>query len=262
MNLKKAVEHIEKKGALLIFPVNNRPEPASLWSSFFPKEEMRWEWDTDGDERVSDLWRLRAELSDSVKVVYTKWYQGRATVFSKELFRSLLCLSRVTPAIGTHSSASSADGLGQTALKILRILEGDSPLSPKILRNEAGLKGKEHASSYERAMKDLWKKLLIVGFGEVDDGAFPSLAIGATRAIFPELWDEAARLKENEAQAIVDRLLPPGNLFRKEFEKRPKNPKTSDVDEGPASPKAPLGASVSRVSFEELMKTSRGKKKR
>ncbi|MBS2027495.1 MAG: hypothetical protein JST54_06265 [Deltaproteobacteria bacterium] len=37
-------------------------------------------------------------------------------------------------------------------------------------------------------MKALWTRLLIVGAGEVDDGAFPSLAIGSTALLFEDLW--------------------------------------------------------------------------
>jgi hypothetical protein len=37
-------------------------------------------------------------------------------------------------------------------------------------------------------MKFLWTRLLIVGVGEVDDGAFPSLAVGATELVFEDLW--------------------------------------------------------------------------
>ncbi len=36
---------------------------------------------------------------------------------------------------------------------------------------------------FEKSMRTLWPRLLIVGFGEVEDGAFPSLAIGATQTL-------------------------------------------------------------------------------
>jgi hypothetical protein len=54
-------------------------------------------------------------------------------------------------------------------------------------------------------MKELWSRLLIVGFGEVDEGAFPSLAVGATRLLFEPLYEEAKELAPGEAGA---RLLP------------------------------------------------------
>jgi len=34
------------------FPLNNRKEPLSLWSAFYPRTPMRWEWMTTGDDRV------------------------------------------------------------------------------------------------------------------------------------------------------------------------------------------------------------------
>src|SRR5205809_926272 len=92
MKISSAVSAIEKNGILLVYPIDNRKEPPSLWSSFFPKSQMRWEWDTGGDHRVADLWRLREELSRSGKVVYAKWYRGRATFFSKQVFTWMLAL--------------------------------------------------------------------------------------------------------------------------------------------------------------------------
>src|SRR5271167_90429 len=90
MSRKSAVSAINTAGALLVFPLDNRKEPASIWSHFFPRTPMRWEWDESGDNRVGDLWHLRSELSTTRKVVYTKWFRGRATYFSKELFTLLL----------------------------------------------------------------------------------------------------------------------------------------------------------------------------
>lgn len=90
MNQKSAVKKINDRGALLVFPINNKKEPASLWSEFYPRTKMRWEWDDDGDNKVGDLWLLMKKLSDSRQVVYSKWYQGRATFFSRDLFTALL----------------------------------------------------------------------------------------------------------------------------------------------------------------------------
>src|SRR5687768_456182 len=90
MDVKSAVAKVNKRGMLLVFPINNRKEPASLWGEFYQKTEMRWEWDEEGDSRVAELWHLRERLSKSGKVVYTKWYRGRATLISRELFPALL----------------------------------------------------------------------------------------------------------------------------------------------------------------------------
>ena len=79
MTLRKAIAHINRRGALLVFPVQNRKEPPSLWKEFYPRKKMVWEWDETGDNRINDLWCLMKELSSSQKVVYSKWYQNRAT---------------------------------------------------------------------------------------------------------------------------------------------------------------------------------------
>ena len=178
---------IEKKGILLVFPIQNKKVPPSLWSEFYPDSLMKWERDSEGDGRVGDLWHLREELSRSRKVVYTKWYNGRATFFSRELFVSALVVLRPGPSCS------------RTAEEILSLLELDSPLSTKTIKAEAGLRGKPFEREYVRAMKELWQRLLIVGFGEIDEGAFPSLAIGSTRVLYEELWEEADGLSVTRA---------------------------------------------------------------
>ena len=120
MNQKSAVKKINDCGALLVFPINNNKVPASLWSEFYPRTKMRWEWDDGGDNKVGDLWFLMKKLSDSRLVVYSKWYQGRATFFSRELFTALL-------------KNTKPDYTGMTlspvAKQLYECLEEDSPLS-------------------------------------------------------------------------------------------------------------------------------------
>lgn len=208
MDVKKAIAKINAKGMLLVFPINNKREPSSLWYEFFPRTEMRWEWDEGGDQRVSDLWHLREKISRSGKVVYTKWFRGRATVISLELFPALL---RVTRGIETAERRL----LGFNAKEILDLLDEDSPLSTKALKRAADLQGRENERVYNASTKELWSQCLIVGFGEVDEGAFPSLAVGSTRVLFEECWKKAAELELEDAWEIVDRFLPKGSSFRK-----------------------------------------------
>lgn len=210
MSPKNAISKINSRGALLVFPINNKKEPASLWSEFYPKSKMRWEWDSDGDDRVGDLWGLMKKLSDSREVVYSKWYQGRATFFSRKLFTALL-----------YKSLREFDEphLTPTAKNLLEALESDSPLSTKQLKAITELRGKDNERFYNRGMKELFSKFLIVAFGEVDDGAFPSLAVGSTRNLYEELLSDAREMKQTEADKIINEFLPAGNLFRKQLEK-------------------------------------------
>lgn len=211
MNTKRAIEKINEAGALLVFPLDNRPEPASLWAKLYPSAEMRWEWDESGDDRVVRLWHLRTELSVCKKVVYSKWYKGRATFFSRPVFQALLA--------ELAFSKQSHRTLPKTAQTVLRVLEEDSPLSTKQLKKETGLKGKEHESEYNKALKSLWERALIVGFGEVDDGAFPSLAMGASQLIYDDLWEEAQSLTSVQVEKTLAQLFIAQPLFKKEFEK-------------------------------------------
>jgi len=53
-------------------------------------------------------------------------------------------------------------------------------------------------------MKSLWDALLIVSFGEVVDGAFPSSVVGATESLFEELRLEARELTSQDALKILN----------------------------------------------------------
>ncbi len=210
MKQKAAVDKINSRGVLLVFPVNNQKEPRSLWSEFYPRTAMRWEWNENGDNRVGEMWSLMKKLSDSTTVVYSKWYQGRATFFSRELFTALVCV---------NFPFFSDPQISRNATNLLECLESDSPLSTKEIKKITDLRGKENEKFYNQGMKELFNKFLIVAFGEVDDGAFPSLAVGATRNLYEDLFNEAQKMKTSQAQNIIDRFMPEGNLFRKYFDK-------------------------------------------
>jgi len=95
----------------------------------------------------------------------------------------------------------------------------NSPLSTKQLKMLTDLQGRVNEGAYNRAMSELFNRLLIVGFGEVDDGAFPSLAVGATELLYEELWREGAQMSTSRARSCLDRVLPMGSHFRRHFEK-------------------------------------------
>jgi hypothetical protein len=208
---KKAIETINQKGILLVFPINNNKEPASLWSQFYPRSKMEWNWDNGADNRVGEMWGLMKKLSDCGEVIYSKWYQGRATFFSRKVFTALLRLR--------SENIQNNLGLNRTSLNLLEILESDSPLSTKQLKKMAELQGKDNEKFYQRAMKQLFKNFHIVAFGEVDDGAFPSLAIGSTKNLYEALWNESQLLSEAQAMKTLQAFMPEGELFRKYLDK-------------------------------------------
>ena len=172
---------------------------------------MVWEWNEDSDARVSEMWTLMKRLSDCREVVYSKWYQGRATFFSRELFTAMLSLR----CLRTDARRT----ISETAGALLDVLENNSPLSTRTLKELTDLQGRLHEAAYSRAMKELFTSFRIVGFGEVDDGAFPSLAVGATELIFDDLWRDAEKLSMKKALSTIDRLMPQSSHFRRFFEK-------------------------------------------
>jgi hypothetical protein len=207
MNLQTAVKYVNQSGILLVFPQENKKEPPSLWSAFYPRTKMRWEWDESGDNRVGELWHLREKLSLSRKVVYNKWYRGKATLLSFEVLTALLRLM--------NPEMPNIQDLPFASREILDLLEEDSPLSTKQLKKLSGLQGRESESAYNRALRELWSRQLIVAYGEVDEGAFPSIAIGATKVIFEEQWSAACEMSERESEKILARFDPEASAFGK-----------------------------------------------
>jgi hypothetical protein len=204
--MRKMIEAVDKSGCLLVYPLQNHKEPASLWSTLYPRTKMRWEWDADGDDRVGELWRLREELSRSDKVVYAKWYQGRATFFSKKVFVNLLAY------LGTSKGLLQLSRTSQEALDSFLM---DSPQSTKLIKENLGWQGKLMESHYNRAMKPLWNGLFIVGYGEEDDSSFPSLRMAATQNLFEDLWLTSQSIDEGAAEKNLKNFLGEENLFWK-----------------------------------------------
>lgn len=219
----KAYEAVHEQGALLVYPLNNKKEPLSLWSELFPRSKMRWEWTETADDRVSDLWILREQMSRSRKVVYAKWYQGRATFFSPEVFVHL---------VGFLGSQRVREALSPQSQNVLELLESDSPLSTKQLKAAADLEGRMMEPTYNRAMKPLWNMLFVVGFGEFQDSSFPSLGIGASSTLFEDLWRQASVISPDEGEAYLRRRWTESNPFWK-FAKRVRSPWNDLVLENP-----------------------------
>lgn len=135
---------------------------------------------------------------------------GRATFFSLDVFHALLAR------LGEAGDVLA--GLPHEAREILDLLRERSPLSTKELRAEAGLRGKPFERLFTHAMKVLWQRLLVVGIGEVEDGAFPSLSVSATEAMFEDLWN--ARARATKAQhAALDAVLAGSRVYTRELDR-------------------------------------------
>lgn len=206
---EKALSAINKNGILLVFPIKNKNDYNSIWKELYPKSEMKWEWDENGDDRVAKLWHLREELSSSKQVIYSKWLTGRATFFSIPVFKALYRISRDWKPNNWIKESS----------QILECLRMDSPMSTKQLKEATELQGKFFERVYEKAMKPLWQHFDIVAVGEIQDSSFPSLAIAATESFFEDLVLEAKEMSLKEAQETLKEYIPESSLIEKFWNK-------------------------------------------
>ena len=205
--LAKMKEAIERRGILLVYPLQNRDDIPSLWSELYPKSQMHWSWDQDADDRVGELWILREELSRSGDVVYSKWFRNRATFFSKEVFTLLLAY---------FGSSTDRVSLPRDSKDALESFLMDSPQSTKVIKENLGWQGKMMESHYNRALKKLWSHLFLVGFGEVNDSSFPSLNMGAAQNLFEDLWLKSQEISSDQAEEKLRDLLSEDSLFFKQ----------------------------------------------
>lgn len=205
LNEKQGVDWVLKAGALLAFPITNKTEPSSLWSLAHPRKKMKWEWDDGADSAVAEMWHFRERLSRSKKVVYAKWFKGRATFLAPDVFIHLRAALRVLPKISSCAS------------DILALLEEQSPLSSKQIRKGMMDQNGFTSKDVERAFRELWQRLLIVGRGEIDDGAFPSLAIASASLAFDAECSRAEGIAPEESLRWIETRLGEENLFFKEL---------------------------------------------
>jgi len=202
---QKALAAINERHVQLVYPIQNAREPRSLWHSLHPRSAMRWDWSEDADQRVVDLWHLKDDLCLGREVVYAKWFRGRATFFSRAIFVPILALLGTTRAEALRRNANAS--------RLYAELLDNSPQTPRRLRQAVDLVGSHNRGDYERGVKLLWEQLVIVGTGEVDEGQFPALAMGATRHILEDLWEEAAGMEPRDAEARCQALLPAASPF-------------------------------------------------
>ncbi len=135
------------------------------------------------------------ELAVSKRVVYSKWLGGRATFFSRDLFRSMLALRRAGGDLHAR--------LSRPARTLLDVLSDDSPQGTGSAPRECESRRRGERGEYTRAMRVLWERLLVVGVGEREEGGFPSLAVGATELLFEDLWNAAAIVGKGDAETVA-----------------------------------------------------------
>ena len=99
----------------------------------------------------------------------------------------------------------------QAAHDIYQELLSESPLTPKMIKERLDFGGRKNRALYGRAIKILWERALIAGAGEVDEGQFPALSMGATRHFFEDEWDRAHAWPPEEARKRFKEKFPPNH---------------------------------------------------
>ncbi len=203
--LKKQIDMINQHHCLMVFPIKNKPDIMSLWKALYPKTTMRWEWTEDADNRVVQLWHSREQLSKSGEVVYSKWFQNRATFFSKKLFVQLLAYFETAKTYDMILNGNKNQSRNMRL--ILEALDMDSPISTKQVKEACELQGRLNEPAFNKTTKYLWQNLCLIAFGEINDSSFPSLGYASPKILFEDLWLESQKISVATAEKEIVLLL-------------------------------------------------------
>lgn len=198
------LQSINKAGVLLIFPIQNKDEPDSVWAHTYPRSKMIWDWTRDTDPKVDRIRAVLWDLVDEEKIILTKWYRDKPTIFSEDSFLYMLAYLRSAKKFQMRETK-----------KVLDTLEIDSPQATQELKEACGLRGSHFKSDYNQAMRELWHRLLIVEHGEVKISHLPSTTIGSTEKTFGDIWERSLSINKKDAEKFLISKLNPENIFFK-----------------------------------------------
>lgn len=168
--LQKAAAWIDDLGFALLFEHKGQPVPSLLVRAVTPTPDEKFDWGPEAET----VWTWKDELPRRGLAWYGHFVNGRKSFLSPRLLTALY------PREGTPDDYRSED-LSTDARRIADVLLPSGPLSAATIREATGLKG----SAYDRAIKELGRKLVITHAGIEEQGAgWPSSVLDLTVRAF------------------------------------------------------------------------------
>jgi hypothetical protein len=141
-------------------------------------------------EVAGELWGWKDALPNTRRVYYGTLFQFnprdsvRPGFLSLPVLAALYSLSYICQFGGERDMLSRWAGISREAVSLADALERDGSLSTQALRAATGLRGKEHASLFHKALVEAQRQFLVVRTG----------VTSVTRANYGYVWDTFDRV--------------------------------------------------------------------
>jgi hypothetical protein len=179
--LPTAAKWIDDLGFALLFEHKGQPIPALWPRAVTPTPEQKFDWGPEAEY----VWGWKDELPLKGLAWYGYFINGRKSFLAPRM------LNLLYPRKGTADDYKRTE-LSQDAQRIADVLLPSGPQSAAALREATGLRG----SAYDKAVKELGRKLVVTHYGIEDQGAgWPSAVLELTARAFevkPKRDDDAA----------------------------------------------------------------------
>ena len=168
--LKQAAKWIDELGFALLFEHKGQALPALWVRATTPTPHEKFDWGPEAEV----VWSWKDELPKRGLAWYGHFVNGRKSFLSPTMLRALY------PSPGRADDFRGLD-LSPDARRIAEVLLPSGPQSAATLREATGLRG----ASFDRAIKELGRALVITHHGTEDQGAgWPSSVFELTARAF------------------------------------------------------------------------------
>ncbi|MBI2861597.1 MAG: hypothetical protein HYX89_02130 [Chloroflexi bacterium] len=190
---------IDEVGFALLFPGRGVELP-SLWEAVCGGREPLSYW----DDRVQALWEWKDELAIARRAWYGKYFHSKPTFISLAILPAFLKIAELPADPSDAQSLYQAGHLSREARDLYSLVLQSGPISSLSLRRSAGLMGKTRGTRFERALRELQRKLLLAKVGISETGSsWPSDIFAPIHLAFPQAFEASITLGIEEARSAV-----------------------------------------------------------
>ena len=192
-----AVRFIDAVGFCLLFPVKNVLLP-SLYYAMTRRIPITW------DKYTVKLWEWKDELPRRRRALYTKYFRGRGTFFSRAMLANFLALRGGSARIAGHETFYSAGKVSHDARTLWQTLAEHGPLATLELRHACKLDSKAGNTRFKKAILELQCLLVVTHFGaEQETAAWASNRLELVARAFPEEAQQCRGITPAAARAAI-----------------------------------------------------------
>jgi len=201
--VKQAIKFVRKRGFVFFWPIKGIEFP-SLWTAVAGDRPVANEHDDPGHV----TWGWKDQMLGKRKWYYAKLLRKKATLISLEAAPYFYALTEnYGDPEQDYLIQYEAGRLKQENKLVYEALLRNGAMDTVALRRKVGLTSKESKYRFERALVELQADMKILPIGVAEAGAWNYAFIyDLVPRHFPDLPDQARRIKESEARLELARL--------------------------------------------------------